>query len=165
MMKRTRCYLLFLLGTALALSGCNQTLPHRQGQYFDATIEDAHVIALKDSARIPALRDYVRDVRWQLDKPISGKFSVSLSENDQSGNFIGQLQGREPMEIISLTGASMETDEVLQRDESVRIGGAASVGVVDQLKENVLPVGDYVFRLKVHGSQNWDRKEIYVQVR
>ena len=28
-----------------------------------------------------------------------------------------------------------------------------------------LPVGDYVVSLTARGSENWDRKEIYVEVR
>lgn len=49
--------------------------------------------------------------------------------------------------------------------DSVQINGAASLSKVDVLRKNFLPKGDYIFRLKVHGTDNWDRKEIYVQVR
>ncbi|WP_456447271.1 hypothetical protein [Thiolapillus sp.] len=154
-----------LLSVVLALGACAQNLPRYRGYSFDAMIEDAHVIPLNDAESIPALKGYVREVHWQLDKPISGDFTVSVAENEHSAAYIGTLESREPVHIISLNGANLDSHPELETDESVRFNDAAAVGKVNVLEENRLPKGDYVFRLKVHGSQNWDRKEIYVQVR
>ena len=154
-----------LLTAVLALGACTQNPPMYRGYAFDAMIEDAHVIPLKNRDSISALRGYVREVHWQLDKPISGDFTVSVAENEHSAAYIGTLESRESVHIISLSGANLDSHPALETDESVRINGAAAVSKVNVLEENRLPKGDYVFRLKVHGNQNWDRKEIYVQVR
>jgi len=149
----------------LLFTGCQKEIPHYRGYYFDAMIEDAHVIELKDQNSIPALRGYVREVHWQLDRPIDGNIGVKFKENKYSKEFIGYILEREAMGIIALEDVNIATNTGIQSDESVRIGGAASVTKVDLLKKNFLPRGDYIFRLKVHGTNNWDRKEIYVQVR
>lgn len=155
-----------LLGVLLlVLSGCQKEIPNYRGYYFDAMIEDARVIELKDSSKIPALNSYVREVHWQLDRPINGNIGVKYGENKNSKNFIGRITKREAMGIVPLQSTNLSTNPTLKSDSSVRINGGAAVSKVDTLKKNVLPVGDYVLRLKVHGTNNWDRKEIYVQVR
>jgi hypothetical protein len=147
------------------LTACQKEIPHYRGYYFDAMIEDAHVIPLKDQASVPALRNYVRQVHWQLDKPIDGHMKVSFKENKNSQMFIGHILNREPMRIVPLQKVKVNTHNALQSNSSVRVGGAATVSKANVLNKNFLPKGDYIFRLKVHGTKNWDRKEIYVQVR
>ena len=147
------------------LNGCQQDVPMYEGYAFDAMIEDAHVVELKDPQKIPVLRSYVRDVHWKLDRPIDGHMHVRYEENKNSKRLIGRLVNREPMEIIPLQSVHLRTDTGIQSDSSVQINGAASLSKVDVLRKNFLPKGDYIFRLKVHGTDNWDRKEIYVQVR
>jgi hypothetical protein len=154
-----------VLGLLLLLTACQKEIPHYRGYYFDAMIENAHVIPLKNKASIPLLNSYVRQVHWQLDKPIDGHMNVTFSENKNSKDFIGHILNREPMDIVALRQVNLDTNAGLQSDSSVRFSGAAAVTRVDILKKNFLPKGDYVFRLKVHGTNNWDRKEIYVQVR
>ena len=151
-----------------SMTGCgSQPVPMYRGYHFDATIGGAHVIRLKDPDRIPALRGYVRDVKWQLDRPIKGHdiAKVLLLENQSTVKSIGMLKRLDDFEVIPLQKVNLNTDSRFFKDNSVQIGGHASVTQSDVLKENYLPPGDYVFRIKVHGSRNWDRKEIYVQVR
>ncbi len=155
----------FLLVSLLLLVGCSKDLPWYSGYHFDAMINDAHVIELKDSNSIPALASYARTVRWQLDKPIDGAFSVKYSENKNSKSFVGRIIRREAMDIIALQSIDVKTNSQTQSDSSVQINGGAAMSQVDVLKKNVLPSGEYVFRLKIHGTNNWDRKEIYVRVK
>jgi hypothetical protein len=150
------------------MTGCgSQPVPRYRGYHFDATIGGARVIRLEDPKRIPALRGYVRDVKWQLDHPIKGYdvAKIQLIENPNTLKSIGMLKKLDALEVIPLQYVDLKTDSRLFKDNSVQVGGRASVSQSDVLKENYLPPGDYIFRLKVHGTRNWDRKEIYVQVR
>jgi hypothetical protein len=114
--------------TLFILTACQKEIPHYRGYYFDAIIEDAHVIPLKDQASIPALRNYVRQVHWQLDKPIDGHMQVTFSENKNSQMFIGQILNREPLQIIPLQMVQLNTHNALQSNSSVRFDGTAAVG-------------------------------------
>ena len=163
----------FILTLTLLFIGCQKNtniknqnnIPLYSGYYFDAMINDSNVIELKNSSNISTLKSYVRTVRWQLDKPISGEFSVKYSKNKNTRYFIGNILRREAIDIISLQNISVKTNSQLQSDSSVQINGAASIGQVDVLNKNILPSGEYIFRLKIHGTKNWDRKEIYVKVK
>ena len=155
----------FLLASLLLLVGCSKDVPWYSGYHFDAMINDAHVIELKNSNSIPALQSYSRTVRWQLDKPIDGAFSVTYSGNKNSKEFVGRIVRREAMDIYALQSIDVKTNSQLHSDASVQINGGSAVSQVDVLNKNVLPRGEYVFRLKVHGTNNWDRKEIYVRVK
>jgi len=154
-----------ILASLLQLVGCSKDVPLYSGYHFDAKINDANVIELKDSSSIPALAGYVRTVRWQLDKPIDGAFSVTYGKNKNSKDFVGRILRREAMDIIPLQSISVATNSQTQSDASVQINGGAAMSQVDVLNKNVLPAGEYVFRLKIHGTNNWDRKEIYVKVK
>jgi len=50
-------------------------------------------------------------------------------------------------------------------DPNIRINGAASVGIDNVLNSNILPTGKYLLRLTVNGSNNWDRKTIFIEVK
>ena len=157
----------FMLGSMVGMlvGGCQKDVPMYQGYAFNAMIENAHVVELKDPKKIPILQSYVRDVHWKLDRPIDGHMHVHYGENKNSKELIGTLLNREPMGIVPLQSVDLRTDAGIQSDSSVQINGASSLSKVDVLRKNILPKGDYIFRLKVHGTHNWDRKEIYVQVR
>ena len=154
-----------MLTTLLLLIGCSKDIPRYSGYHFDAMINDAHVVELKNSNSIMALQSYPRTVRWQLNKPIDNAFSVTYSENKNSQTYVGHIVRREAMDIIALQSIDVKTSTQIHSDPSVRINGGAAMTKVDVLNKNVLPSGEYIFRLKIHGTNNWDRKEIYVRVK
>jgi len=140
-------------------------IPLYQGYDFDAKINNANVIKLDDSTKITTLKGYRRDVNWQLDKPINGNIKAYFRANKNSEKYIGRIKSMDNLQIIALTPVNIETTKGLKSDSTVQINGGAAVTMVNVLKKNYLPKGDYVFRVKVFGTHNWDRKEVYVQVR
>ena len=148
------------------LNGCSSQpdIPNYRGYTFDALVDGVPVVELKDQKKIPALQGYVRDVRWQTSKPISGYVNVAISPNKHSG-FVGNNAYVEDIEIVLLSNAHIKTYSALSTDNSVRINGGAAVTAVNVMNQKKLPTGEYVIRLKIHGSKNWDRKEIYTYVR
>ncbi len=160
---------IFILSSIVLLSGCQSNQPKMPvlytGYNFDAMIGKAHVIELKDKSRIPALNGYVRDVYWQLDRPISGKITAKYRPNKYTTQTIGNLRSIDGIDVIPLTRVHLSSKPAMLSDNSVLISGHAALSQVNVLKSNVLPKGDYVLRLKVRGTRNWDRKEVYVQVR
>jgi hypothetical protein len=151
------------------LIGCaGSKLEMYRGYYFDAKINSVSVVEIKDKSSIAALKGYERDVRWKLDRPINGNMQslhIVVGDNKHSKEFVGRVLEREAIEISPLQYVEVETEAGLSSDSSVRVNGGASLAKVNILTSKYLPVGNYVFRLKVHGTENWDRKDIYVEVR
>ena len=160
--SRIYFYAVILLFT---LNGCSNQpdIPHYRGYNFNAVVDGVSVVALKDKRKISALQGYVRDVRWQTSKPISGYINVAISPNKHSG-YVGNNVYVEDIEIVPLSSVQIKTYHALSTDNSVLIGGGASVKAVNVMNQKKLPSGEYVIRLKIHGSKNWDRKEIYTYV-
>jgi len=154
------CMLLF------TLNGCSNQpdIPNYRGYNFNAIVDGVAIVEVKDRKKIPALKGYVRDVRWQTSKPISGYINVAISPNKHSG-YVGNNAYVEDIEIVLLSNVQIKTYHALSTDNSVRIGGKASVTDVNVMNQKKLPSGEYVIRLKIHGSKNWDRKEIYTYVK
>lgn len=149
----------------LTLNGCNSQpdIPNYRGYTFNAVVDGVPVVALDDKRKVSSLQGYVRDVRWQTSKPISGYVNVVITPNIHSG-FVGGNVYVEDIEIFPLSTVKIKTYHALSRDNSVLIGGRASVTAVNVMNQKKLPPGEYVIRLKIHGSKNWDRKEIYTCV-
>lgn len=161
--------MIFVVSSIVLLSGCQSNQPKMPvlyaGYNFDAMIGDAHVVELKDKSSIPALDGYVRDVNWQLDRPISGKIVAKYRPNKYTKQTIGNLRSIDGIDVIPLTRVHLSSKPAMLSDNSVLISGHAALSQVNVLKSNLLPKGDYVLRLKIRGTHNWDRKEVYVQVR
>jgi len=160
--------ILLLLFSLFFITSCatnSMEVPLYQGYNFDAKINNANVIKLDDSTKITTLKGYVRDVNWQLDKPIKGNIRAYFRANKNSKKYIGNIKSMDNLQIVALTPVNIETTRGLKSDSTVQINGGAAVTMVNVMKKNYLPKGDYVFRVKVFGTHNWDRKEIYVQVR
>lgn len=163
-LRKLRLYL-YLTVLLLTFNSCSSQpkIPNYRGYTFNATVDGVTIIELKDRKRIPALQGYVRDVRWQTSKPISGYVNVVITPNIHSA-FVGNNAYIEDIEIVPLGNVKIKTYHALNKDNSVLIGGRASVTAVNVMNQNKLPSGEYVIRLKIHGSKNWDRKEIYTYV-
>ncbi len=159
-------FLLYCIFALLLLSSCQTgpDVPYYRGYTFDATIDGVRVLPLKKSQNIPALQGYMRDVRWQMNEPISGYLNVVIAPNSHSG-LVGNNVYIEDIQIVPLSRVKIKTYRALSRDNSVLIGGRATVTDVNVMDQQKLPAGEYVIRLKIQGSKNWDRKEIYARVR
>ena len=154
------CMLLFIL------NGCSNQpdIPNYRGYNFNAVVDGVSVVALKDKRKISALQGYVRDVRWQTTRPISGYVNATITPNVHSA-FVGNNAYVEDIEVVPLSSVHIKTYHALSTDNSVRVNGGAAVTAVNVMNQKKLPSGEYVIRLKIHGSKNWDRKEIYTRVK
>ncbi len=148
------------------LNGCSSQpdIPHYRGYTFDALVDGVPVVELKEQKKISSLQDYVRDVRWQTSNPISGYVNTTITPNANSA-FLGNNAYVEDIEVVPLSSVHIKTYSALSTDNSVHINGGAAVTAVKIMNQKKLPSGEYVIRLKIHGSKNWDRKEIYTHVR
>jgi len=162
---------LIALYTSIFLFSCSSSnvsdLPMRSGFYFDATVNNTKVIRIKNKQSIKSLQAYSRvsSVIWQLENPISGNLSIKISDNKRSKEFVGALTNNLQTQVVPLQPVELDTTAQLHKNNSVRVNGSAVITQKNMLNKNKLPVGEYVFRLKVTGTDNWDRKEVYVRVK
>lgn len=160
---------LYFTFASLVFIGCTNTTPKKSPIYagygFDAMINDALVVKLKDASKIPALQRYHNHIIWQTNKPIHGSLSSKYRDNNHTNYLIGKIRNQEPLQIIPLQQVKVKTYKSTQTSQDVFIGGNPIMSSVNVLKKNTLPSGEYIFRMKIHGTKNWDRKEIYVRVK
>lgn len=151
----------------LILNGCSTQpdIPRYRGYSFDAAVDGVPVVELKDRTKIPALQGYVRDVKWRTVRPIRGYVDVRIMANKHT-DFVGYDAYVDEVRIVPLSNnVHIKSYRALDSDSSVRFGGDAAVKEVNVMDQKRLPPGEYVMRLKIKGSNNWDRKEIYTLVR
>lgn len=120
---------------------------------------------MQNKSKKPLLAGYKRykNVRWQIAQPVSaGPFHVSVAQNIYSPGTIDRIDEEAEIEIIPLQELHSETTTQFTRAQDVTINGSQALSIDDYLVENSLPAGVYIFRIKVRGTGNWDRKEVYV---
>ena len=114
---------LMMVSALFLIVGCatdSMEIPRYRGYYFDAKINDANVVKLKDRTQIPTLKGYVRDVKWRLDRPIKGNFTVYVKANKNTEKYIGKIRGTDDLEIVMLTPVNIETTRGLKSDNTVQ---------------------------------------------
>ena len=144
----------------------NYTTIAYEGYAFDAMLNNTPVIEISNKDKIKSLKEYrdIASVRWQLLKPINsvGQVKVALKKRNIKEHDIGKILSYE-VDYHALTPIDVKTKQVRVEDNTILIHGKPMVYYKSVMER--LPVGDYIISLTVRGSENWDRKEIYVEVR
>ena len=136
------------------------------GYFFDATISGLNVMPIQNKSSKVKIKKYIRarDVRWQLDGKAVGGITVKVKENTRSTKTIGKIVSRPQVTFIPLDGQKKSTYKALSKSKDVLVDGSGIVSVKNYATDNRLPPGAYIIRIKVRGTENWDRKEVYIEV-
>lgn len=147
----------------------NDTTIAYEGYAFDAMLNDTPVIEISNKDKIKSLKEYrdIASVRWQLLKPINSlenttQIKVALKKRNRKEHDIGKILSYE-VDYHALTPIDVKTKQVRVEDNTILVHGKPMIYYKSVMER--LPVGDYIISLTVRGSENWDRKEIYVEVR
>jgi len=143
----------------------NNTTIAYEGYAFNATLNDIPIIEISNKDKIKSLEGYldIASVRWRLLKPINGKdIKVQLQRRRIKEHDIGKIKSYE-VKYNPLTEIKIETKKIRVEDKSILLNGSAMIIYKDVIDR--VPVGDYVISVTARGSKNWDRKEVFVQIR
>ena len=139
------------------------------GYAFDALINDVPVIEISNKDTIKSLKGYrdIASVRWQLLKPINHltsteKLVVTLKRRRIKEHEIGKIKAYE-VAFHPLNDMKIKTKRVRVENKTILVQGHPMVSYEEVME--TLPIGDYVISLTARGSENWDRKEIFMEVR
>lgn len=106
---------------------------------------------------------YADDAEYELPKPIRGDLDIDANVRAGAEDWFGTRQDLQ-VQIIPLDDVDIATEQRGRVAPSVRIEGHAAVGVGNYMLDNQLPPGRYLFRIRVVGTDNWDRQTVYVVV-
>ena len=173
MLKYRNIVLGFILSLGLVSCGSVETKKEESvknyysGYFFDAKITGLDVVPMKNKKSKYKMKKYIRyrNVRWELKGKVDGGIVVRVKENARSANTIGTIKGRPQVSFIALEGQSKSTVSRLSKSKDVFVGGSAAVSSKNYATDNRLPSGAYIIRIKVRGTDNWDRKEVYIEVK
>lgn len=143
----------------------NYTTISYEGYAFNATLNEIPIIEISNKDKIKSLEGYrdLASVRWQLLRPINGQnMAVNLQRRRIKEHDIGKIRSYR-IDYRPLTKVKLETKKIRVEDKTILVGGVPMVYYKDVVDS--VPVGDYVISLTVIGTENWDRKEIYVEIR
>lgn len=171
-LKAARARITLILVTLVTVSACTttQSTPScfpRTGSCIQATINGESVEPVNKSSDFlqpyKNVSHYVDQVTGYIAKPISGELNVQSALTSAGVSWIG-TPARQSVAIVPLEQVKLESSKRVKTDPNIRINGAASVGIDSVLNSNILPTGKYLLRLTVNGSNNWDRKTIFIEV-
>ena len=106
---------------------------------------------------------YVDDTLYEIIEPISGELEVDGFIVKGAEKWYGQ-PGSLSVQVVPLQAVEIASSEQLVSNSSVRIGGQAAVSKANVMKDNILPPGRYLLRVKLTGSGNWDRQTLFLTV-
>lgn len=156
-----------LIFVQVLLVGCSSTPAMYSGHFFDAEINGHKIVPIKDKQSKRSLDGYLRydNVRWQIDTIAEGELDVDVASNIISKDGIGVVteDSDNDVSIVPLEGQKKKTVAALSNSKDTYINGSSAISNRNYMADNLLPPGAYVIRVKVYGSDNWDRKEVYVQ--
>jgi len=146
----------------------NPALISYEGYAFDALINGVPVIEINNKDKIASLKEYIdkTSVHWQLLKPLPANtpIVVDIKRKRIKEHDIGKLNPKSyEIDYHPLFDVKLDREMVLVKNPNIIINGKTLITRRYIIKQ--LPKGDYVVSLTVVGSKNWDRKEIFVQVR
>jgi CHAT domain-containing protein/Tfp pilus assembly protein PilF len=138
------------------------------GHTFNVYVNGQKVSFSKEVAKTKSFEHYdgsLQSVNWELKKSVSGQLRIQIEAVDNLKSYIGYLDPKAfevtlfPLDKVRLNSIKQE-----EAREDVRVNGAPLLTRINLLKDTTLPKGAYLLRVKVHGKENWDRKEIYLNV-
>ena len=138
-----------------------------EGYAFDAIINGFPVIEISNKEKIESLKGYrdIASVRWQLLKPIRGdRIVVDVKRKRVKQHDIGKLDHKSyEVNYHALSDVTIETKIVESKNKSILVN-SSPIAITEHVT-NRLPIGDYVLSITARGTKNWDRKEVFVQIR
>ncbi len=158
---------IMVLWPSVSAAKKNKCFP-REGHCLAVTVNGqvAKRIDKQTKKALRALDDvshYVDDARYQVDAPIRGALDVVADTVAGSEGWFGE--GREVrVQIVPLDPVEIATDQNLVRAPTVRIEGKTAVGVANVMRDDTLPPGRYLLRVRIRGAGNWDRQTVFVTV-
>ncbi|MCB0336338.1 MAG: hypothetical protein KDD62_08525 [Bdellovibrionales bacterium] len=151
-----------------ALSPCIQ----RDGACFDVVVDGVTAARLHDRSVLSRYEATagsawkhadVGYTEWIVTNPISGYLNVNVYVNYDGQDWFGDnLQTR--VRFLPLEGQQIRSQIQVQQSNSVRAARTGLATVSSVSSERKLPSGDYLVRVDLNGSRNWDRKTIFVTV-
>lgn len=170
--------IIFIIMLSLGISACGSVETkssfksesvsnYYSGYFFDASISGLSVIPIQNKPSKVKIKKYIRanDVRWQLDGKVVGGLTVNIKENTRSPKTIGAITSKPQVTFIPLDGQKKSSYKALSKSKDVLVEGSGIVSVKSYATDNLLPSGAYIIRIKVRGAHNWDRKEVYIEVK
>ena len=157
---------------AIGMSACatpqasNSCFP-RTGACIQATVNGESLTPIESGDFLEAYKKvspYVDQVTAYITKPISGELDIQLALTEFAAPWFGTPL-RQTIQVVALEQVQLESSARPSTSPNVRVNGTASLGVKNVLDSNILPSGKYLLRLAINGSDNWDRKTIFLEVK
>ncbi|MCF6203987.1 MAG: hypothetical protein L3J59_10035 [Methylococcaceae bacterium] len=150
-----------------ASTGCARKVPWYEGYYFDAKINGLKVVKIENKSSITSLKGFSRygNVQWMVKGMVQGDLDVVVENNTISNDFIGQIDDEQESDIYvyALDDQDLDSTNELTVSKDVFINGAGAVKNEEFLTSGFMPSGAYVISIKTFGTDNWDRKYVYVE--
>lgn len=166
MIKKFNFYVLLSVGLMVLLAGCAAKTPWYEGYYFDAKINNRPVVKI-DEKTLERLEGFSRAnmVHWMVKEKVHGDLDVTVDNNSISHEFIGDVVTDDEPEIYvyALGNQHLDSTEETSHSKDTYVSGSAATKTDNVMTSNTLPAGAYVISIKTWGSENWDRKYIYVE--
>ena len=146
----------------------------RIGRCFDATIGGQPVEVIAGQADFDRLRALLktlnprlREVYWQVRAPVEGHVALDV---ETMANALGRPHVGVPREepdvtVYALDGQDLESETETVARQDVRVNGQPVLTQQETLTQNFLPPGRYAIAIKYLGTENWDRKLVFLTVR
>ena len=135
--------------------------------FFDAKINGLKVVKIENKSSITSLKVFsrYRNVKWMVKEKAVGDLDVVVKDNKISNDFIGQIDDEQESDIYVyvLDGQNLNSTNELTVSKDVFINGAGAVKNEEFLTSDFMPSGAYVISIKTFGTENWDRKYVYIE--
>jgi hypothetical protein len=124
-------------------------------------------VKIENKSSIASLKGFSRygNVKWMVKEKAEDDLDVVVENNKISNNFIGQIDDEQESDIYvyALDGQNLDSTNELTVSKDVFINGAGAVKNEEFLTSDFMPSGAYVISIKTFGTENWDRKYVYVE--
>ena len=140
-----------------------------EGYAFDAIINDMPVIEMISltAQQQKYLKSYhdKDEVKWRVLKAVKSPLTINIKGQSIKEHSIGQLDSADySVSLIALNDVKINVEEVLVKSPNVIVNGAPLVSTKYRIVDEILPAGNYIMKWTVYGSENWDRKTIYMTI-
>jgi len=184
----------FMMVHPMLILSKHDTPIHRfEGYAFDTILNGVPIIELTDKKDLKSLESYYdkRSIHWQTMKSIGGDIHIEIKRKYIKDYDIGEVDVKKfrltcirlPWEKKTLESFTKDThlnDSVKINKQSVSVAQHGNVLIggipyssslsdafpsVNIVEGQPLPDGNYIVMIQIQGTEGWDRKEIYVEVR
>jgi hypothetical protein len=133
------------------------------GQSVVSLRRDASFVSHQANPISTAVKYDLQNTKWMLPNPVSGELAFDVAPNGYGANWFGSNLDWE-VQLQPLNGQQLKTVNGFTTHPDIRLNGESAVSSVRVFDGKSLPTGDYLVYLRLAGTDNWDRKIIYVRV-